>query len=195
MATRKRQPKTTQKVTGFKWDERRNLAAQKVAEGEQNVDEIAKACGVTRKALWEWRQHPDFAARVEQIIEEQAAKLLREGIRRKENRLRNLQARVDKMLTLIEERAKEMDGEIAGGGTGLLVRDYKGKDADIPIYKFDAAVVKELREHERQAAQELGEWTEKREITGKDGKPLTVERVREMSQQEAYEYAKEQGWV
>ena len=28
--------------------------------------------------------------------------------------------------------------------TGLLVRDYKGKAADTPVYKFDAALVEQM---------------------------------------------------
>jgi hypothetical protein len=36
------------------------------------------------------------------------------------------------------------------------------------------ALLGELRAHERQAAEELGQWTEKRELTGKNGGPLEI---------------------
>jgi hypothetical protein len=31
-----------------------------------------------------------------------------------------------------------------------------------------------MRAHAKQAAQELGQWTEKKELTGKDGTPLVT---------------------
>lgn len=155
--------KSRRKLTGFEWNERRTLAAQLIAAGEKADDEIAAVCGTSRATLAKWKLAPAFKFRVRQIVEATAKALLKDGIRLRETRLTNLQARVDKMLALIEARGVEMKGEIAGGETGLLVRDYKGKDCDVPVFKFDAALVKELREHEKQAAIELGQWTEKRE--------------------------------
>ena len=59
--------------------------------------------------------------------------------------------------------------DVPGGeATGLLVRDYKGKDATAEVYKVDTALLAELRNHERQAAQELGQWDTKSEAAGLD---------------------------
>ena len=89
---------------------------------------------------------------------------------------------------MIEARAEEHK-DVPGGSTGLLVRQVKlvkiysvpGQDleddepdaADVlcsaklnqVVYEYavDTGLLKELREHERQAAQELGQWTEKHE--------------------------------
>jgi hypothetical protein len=52
-------------------------------------------------------------------------------------------------------------GRFAGGASGLLRRDYKGKEADRLVTRIDPGVVSpvaELRAHERQAAEELGQW-------------------------------------
>jgi len=175
MATKKAKPKTTsrRKLTEFQWDERRNLAAQLVAEGQKTDDQIAEQCGVSRAAFAKWKVVPEFKARVEQIVAESAEALKGAGIRDKENRLNNLQRRIDKMHALIDARAAKMaeTKEIEGGETGLLVRDYKGKmafndDGKLEmqaVYKFDAALMRELREHEKQAAIELAQWTEKHE--------------------------------
>ena len=38
---------------------------------------------------------------------------------------------------------QEMAAEVPGGETGLLVRDYKGKDADQPVYKVDTRLLAE----------------------------------------------------
>src|SRR5438445_11658046 len=48
--------------------------------------------------------------------------------------------------------------DIPGGNTGLLVKDYKGRNADVAVYKADTALMAEMRATERQAAQELGQW-------------------------------------
>src|ERR1035437_1429390 len=48
--------------------------------------------------------------------------------------------------------------DVPGGTTGLLCKDYKGKVADTVVYKVDTGLLAELRGHERQAAEELGQW-------------------------------------
>lgn len=93
-------------------------------------------------------------------------------------RVHALQDRWDLLRQVQRERAAyytrtddEHDSMIAGGTTGLLVKDYKGKDADQPVYKVDTGWLAEIRAHEKQAAEELGQWTEKREFSGET--PLT----------------------
>jgi hypothetical protein len=51
--------------------------------------------------------------------------------------------------------------DVPGGASGLLVRDYKGKEADRLVSRIDPGVVSvlaELRSLERQAAEELEQW-------------------------------------
>jgi hypothetical protein len=51
--------------------------------------------------------------------------------------------------------------DLPGGASELLVRGYKGKEADVVVTRIDPGVVSlvaELRGHERQAAEELGQW-------------------------------------
>jgi hypothetical protein len=51
--------------------------------------------------------------------------------------------------------------DLPGGASGLLVRGYKGKEADRLVTRIDPGVVSlvaELRGHERQAAEELEQW-------------------------------------
>jgi hypothetical protein len=74
------------------------------------------------------------------------------------NRLEVIQDGHACTMSIVCERAEEIKDEVAGGESGLLVRDYKGKDRDRAVYKFDAALAGELREHERQMAVEVGEW-------------------------------------
>ena len=75
-----------------------------------------------------------------------------------------LRAGLDLLMT---ERGADM-AEAPGGSTGLLVRQYQGAQA-MPVYKVDTgllSLLSELRALEKQAAEELGEWTEKRERPG-----------------------------
>ena len=51
--------------------------------------------------------------------------------------------------------------DLPGGASGFLCRDYKGKEADRLVTRIDPGVVSQvadLRGHERQAAEELGQW-------------------------------------
>jgi hypothetical protein len=50
---------------------------------------------------------------------------------------------------------------LPGGTSGLLCRDCRGKEADrlLPHRPGVVSLVGELRGHERQAAEESGQWT------------------------------------
>ena len=75
-------------------------------------------------------------------------------------------------IEILEAEARAVDMQDAPGRkTGVLVREYKGH-SDLPVYKLDAALLKEMRDLEREIAIEKGEWTEKRELTGAGGEPL-----------------------
>lgn len=78
----------------------------------------------------------------------------------RENRIKALQDRHDRLKLIVDERGAEMATETPGGASGFLTRDYKGKDADRAIYKLDTGLLAEFREHEKQVAQELGQWQE-----------------------------------
>jgi len=111
------------------------------------------------------------SARVAELTTELSADLVAAEISDRNARIQALQerwtwlrAKLDKVL---EERGAEMAG-VPGGPTGLLLRDHKGKDGSTPVYRIDPGVVAllaELRAHEKQAAEELGQWVEKREET------------------------------
>lgn len=161
--------KARQNETGFQWTKDRLKAAQMLADNSKTDVEIADHLGIGRATLARWKERPEFAARVAEIVAETAGALKAKGIAEKQNRINALSERLDRMQELIAARASSMADEIAGGETGLLVA--------IPMqwgskYAFDAALLKEMREHEKQAAIELGEWSEKRELTGPNNTPL-----------------------
>ena len=77
-------------------------------------------------------------------------------------RIQALQDRWDRGRRLIDARARDL-ADIPGANTGLLVRYYKGRNADVAVYKADTALMAEMRATERQAAEELGQWVTKSE--------------------------------
>jgi transposase-like protein len=154
----------------FEWTNERIEAAQLVAYGELEVGDIAAKLGVSARTLYEWRRVPEFAARVDEIIEDIKASLRRRKVSHVEQRVARLNRDWLRLQKVFEERAADpaMKG-VPGGETGLLVHTVKGvgKGDDFQLidqYEVDAGALRELREIEKQAAQELGQWVEKKEL-------------------------------
>jgi hypothetical protein len=118
-------------------------------------------------------RNAEITKRILELRETIAEAVIAAEIGNRNARVQELQHRWELMRRVIEERGKHADfAEIPGGTTGLLVRDYKGKDAQQPIYRVDTGILAELRLHEKQAAQELGQWSEEKE----PGAPAVGER-------------------
>jgi Helix-turn-helix of insertion element transposase len=153
----------------FRWTTQREKAALLIANDEITDDAIAAEVGVSRQALWNWKTDPEFKARVDSLVTDFRAHVRRHGIAIIENRIGHLQRRHDLMNKVIVERAADPGmQDVPGGKTGLMVHNVKsigsGADAErVDLYEVDTALLKELRDHERQAAQELGQWSEKSE--------------------------------
>jgi hypothetical protein len=111
----------------------------------------------------QWRQL--FAETRKRFVEEVQALPIAE----RAARIQRLNDHWLRMRDLVEARSED-HADAPGGDTGLLVRDVKvigkGEDArEVEVFKFDAALLRELRETEEQAAKELGQWTERSEVT------------------------------
>jgi hypothetical protein len=81
---------------------------------------------------------------------------------------------------VIERAADPSMAKVAGGKGGFIVRQIKAVGAGaaqkiVPEYVADVALSRELRGVLEQASKELGQWTEKREVTGKDGGALSID--------------------
>jgi hypothetical protein len=65
----------------------------------------------------------------------------------------------DCLRQVIDKRVTSPDfAKVPGGTTGLLIKDYKGTDADQPVYQVNIVLLAELRGYDRQAAEELSQW-------------------------------------
>ena len=171
----------------FTWDEPRREAAKLLADGKLTDQEIAETVGVVRSTLWRWRQNPEFAAEVDTQLAAFRAEVRRRGIADRERRVRAINDRWNRLQRIIEERADAPEMQaVAGGRTGLLAHNVKSVGSGetsqvVDVYEVDTGLLRELREHEKQAAQELGQWTEKQEISGDIQKPVVVKVLRGVS--------------
>lgn len=134
-----------------------------------------------------------------QIIEriaEYRAKIEAEGLSNQQNRIDAYNKRWKLLEQIRAERAvDEWLSDVPGGATGFVVKHLKtvkheyipgpddedGKASAMMVETWESAVdtgfLKEFRELEKQAAQDLGQWTEKREVSGKDGGPIHITEV------------------
>jgi hypothetical protein len=169
--------------------ELRDKCIDLMMQGKKGCDaEVARLAGVSRQAVFEYRRR-HFAKAVElagkiaraeaieagegddvtaimarqaPIVKDVAGALPILAVR--DNRLAAQQDRHNRMRLVMEERAADM-AEVPGGKSGLLVRQIKqignGDSArEVEEYKLDAGLLSEFREHEKQIAQELGQWQE-----------------------------------
>jgi hypothetical protein len=162
----------SQNVTKFRWSALRSKAAVLVAEDRLTDEEIAAEVNVTRRQLDRWKDHPEFAARVDAHIKAMDAEISRKGIARQMRRVEAQDDRWRRMRAVVE--ARSADPELAaapGGDTGLLVRQQKALGGGdnfqiVDEFAVDTGLLREMRELEKQAAQELGQWTDRHEYSG-----------------------------
>ena len=106
-----------------------------------------------------------ISARIEELKRTICDGVVQLAIRERSARVQILQDNLDRLRNVIAARAFEYADHL-GGATGMLVKDYRGKNAEREIYRFDAALVAQMNDTLKQAAIEEGQWTEKRETAG-----------------------------
>jgi hypothetical protein len=106
---------------------------------------------------------------VQAIVEAYAKRALKNGIARRERRVGVLNDLHNKMLQVIDERAKSKGmAAVPGGKTGIVTKTMKGigKGEDfqaIEEYRVDTSTIAEIRDVQKQAAEELGQWIRRTE--------------------------------
>ena len=95
--------------------------------------------------------------------------VLTEGISNVADRIRRYDQRWNQIHQIFQERgADPAHADTPGWRTGLLCHEQKSIGAGalatiVDMYRVDTAALKEERDLAKQAAQELGQWTEKTE--------------------------------
>lgn len=154
---------------GFTWTAQRTRAAILVAEDALSDEGIANALGINQSTLWRWKQHPAFAARVAEKVAALDRAVSRYRIARRRERIRILDQQQTRLLELQDARAVEYAGKVPGGETGLMIPQVKigggGPDGPLVVTEWVRDDISpELRALQKQAAQELGQWSEKSTI-------------------------------
>lgn len=153
----------------FYWTPKRDRAAELVADDVLTDEQIAAELKLHVRTLGWWKRAPVFQARVEERRKAIRAAIWAEGIANKQNRIDALNNRWQRMQQVIDQRAERHPtvgaAEMAGASTGLLVLTvrYLPGGGRVEEWAVDTGLLKELREHEKQAATEMGQWSEKTE--------------------------------
>jgi hypothetical protein len=176
--SRERQPKLAGKSQMLE------RAARLTYDGRMTEEAIAAELGIARRTLVRWKASPEFRALIEQHRAAARQVEIQYTIADRRKRVALLESRRQKLQDgfdrIIAERGMEMAG-VPGGASGLLARQYKQigageKTEKVEEYKIDPgilAISQELRELERQAAIELGQWQADQSGEGEDGFTLT----------------------
>jgi hypothetical protein len=146
-------------------------AANLVSEDFMPDEQIAAEVGITRQTLTRWKAERAFVARVAQISQAFADHAMKYGLARRAKRLALLNRNHDKLEQVIAERAADPQlANVPGGTTGLITRTLKGigKGDDyqvVEVYEVDTPTLREMRAIYDQVAEELGQKTNKLDVT------------------------------
>jgi hypothetical protein len=162
-----------QNGTGFQWTHKREQAAILLAEDMLSDEQIADRISCGRRTLARWKDHPIFQERVRANIDTFRAAVLTEGVADRINRVQRLDRDWKRLQEVIRERSQKTLEDAIGGNTGLIVRrERPSKYGAIIEYEVDTGLLAEVRAIEMQAAKELGQWTERADVTVKDDSVL-----------------------
>lgn len=139
-------------------------AAALLADGRMSIPEVANKVGVSEKTIDRWAKLPTFQEAKRKILDEAERRIMSTGIASKVRRVQAMNRRWEQMTELIAARAADPAmAAVPGGSTGVLVRQIKSigfgeKNQLVEEYAFDAALLRELREIEKHAALEFGQY-------------------------------------
>lgn len=145
--------------TKLKW-----RVAAMLADGRYSAPEIAAECQISEKTVDRIKKQPQFQRFIDKTLAETERRILQRGIASRLRRVEAMNDRWNRLRQLIDERAADPAvTQVPGGRTGLLVREVKSVGAGenntlVEEFAVDTGLLRELRELERQAAQELGQW-------------------------------------
>jgi hypothetical protein len=96
-------------------------------------------------------------------------------------RVEVLHTRLDGLLAL-SATGVFVHSDHPGGGAGMLLQGYGGKNAEHEVWEFDAALMRRSSTPLRQAAIEVRQWTEQRQLSSEAGttdiaRRLNAERI------------------
>lgn len=156
-------------MKAFSWTAPRTRAALLLAEDSLSDEGIANTVGVSAVTLWRWKQHPEFTARIAEHVEALDRAVSRYRIAKRRERVRILDQQQSRLLELQDARAVKYADDVPGGETGLMIPQVKigggGPDGPVVVTEWVRDDVSpEIRALQKQAAMELGQWSEKSSV-------------------------------
>lgn len=156
----------------FEWGPGSLEASYLVADDQMTEKQIAERVGVSHRTVQNWKKHPEFVAKVQEQLRKLEVEIFSAGVAVKKNRLRRLNNHWQKAQQVVEERkqAAEADptmAEVPGARTGMMIRTLKaiGQNQTVAEWRWDRELEKTILDIEKQAAIEMGQWTEKKDVT------------------------------
>lgn len=169
------------------WTPAMERAAFLVAEGSLTDQKIADELSIHRDTLSRWKRREDFQKRTAEQLDKICASIRSFGIGNVNARVRKLDDRWNRLHAVIDARKKRYTEDreaipvkvLAGeepepipeeAETGLIVREEVPTKTGGTIVRWsvDTGLLAEIRNHEKQAAQELGQWIQKVEAPAPD---------------------------
>lgn len=149
----------------FFWNTQRRKTAVMVAEDRYEDTYIRQKCDVSFTTFYRWKSHPIFQSYVAELREKWKQKIEKEGIADRLNRIKRLNETRNKLLQVIDDRAEKTERDVPGASTGLIVKECTpvkiGDTVHMRIRSYvDNETLAMINATEKQAAQELGQWTE-----------------------------------
>lgn len=166
----------------WKWDRRKTKAAVLLASGDHNRDKICELVPCDKNTLARWKRVPEFRDRVQEIRDEILDDLVSHGVGNKSRRIRRLNKHWEDLMQVLT--TKDLNAKLEGlhgEHGGMLaarrvddweVKDGKRKKITKTIFVFDRDVpriLKEMREIEKAAATEVGDFIQKIQLDPSDG--------------------------
>jgi len=171
----------------MRWTARHDAAVLLVADDRLTNDAIAARVGIAPATLDLWKADAAFRDKVQQAVTVQREAAMSEAIAVKAERLRDYQELRRRLWSTIEANAQDHAAAVSkagdafgrdvptGAAHGLMVKKLvPGGKGMLSDWQVDTALIAELRNLNKQAAQEMGDWTERKELSGKDGAPLQM---------------------
>lgn len=160
------------------WNRAKIEAARMLAEDEATDKEISAKVGVSRTALADWKNIPEFAERMRVLRHTFEMRVMATGIANKANRVAFLDDLNKRQRKIIDARAESFKSAV-GGESGLITINDKivgwGEDQQtIQEQEFDTGFHREIRATLAQAADETGQSVSRSEISGPDGGPIQL---------------------
>jgi phage terminase small subunit len=138
----------------------------------RNATSAAIEAGYSPKTAYSQGSRLLKTVEVQQAIQAWREEAKQTAITDMAHRLNVLDSIEAKLLDVMDARATQYAGsQVIGGETGLVVKRYKmvgaGESAMlVEEYEVDTGTIRELRAVHEQAAKEMGQWTEKHDVSG-----------------------------